>query len=449
MRIASEIPGPRSKGWGIPLLRQLQRDYLGTSIAWARQFGDLSTHRVLWEQVVDLSHPELLRQVLVEQADRLVRWERAPQVFSQVMGQSVLVTEGATWQRQRRMLQAGFTPKRVAGYGELMVQAATAALANTPPGVTDVDGLFTRLTMDVILRTLFSAGAPASSAEAAAAVKHLGENGMREMFMLFTLPDWLPLPGKAAKRHAKRVLFDLVRGHISRRRSDANPPADDLLAMLLALRDEDGTGLTEQEMLDQCMVTFLAGHDTSASSLIWWSWCMASHPRAQQQALDEVDAVLAGRAPTAADVSALPWITATFKESMRLYPPIAGLMTRRATAPLTVGEYQIPAGAMVRLTPWVLHRDARWFPEPEAFRPERWMPQAEPPPRGAYLPFGLGPRVCLGQHFAMLELQLTGALLLQRFRMDLAGNGQAPRPVPKLSVTLRPAEPLSLMFSPR
>ncbi len=445
------LPGPNVSWWGIPLLRQLARDYLGTTLNWQKAYGDLSCHRILGERTIDIAHPDLVRQVLVDQSDRLIRWERGPEVFSQIMGQSVLVTEGATWQRQRRMLQAGFTPKRVAAYGDLMVQAATAALDAVPPGETAVDELFNHLTMRVILRTLFSAGGEGKTAQAAWAVKYLGENNMREMFRPMTLPDWLPLPGKAAKRLAKRTLIDLVRGQIQARKSAHEAPSDDLLGMLLSLREErTGTGLNDQEVLDQCMVTFMAGHDTSSSTLLWWSWCMATNPEAQQLAWEEVDALLKGRAPTAADAGQLPWLTATFKETMRLHPPISALMSRRAQADLTVGDQHIPKGTLIRVTPWVLHRDARWFPDPDAFRPERWLPGAEPPPRGAYMPFGLGPRVCLGQHFAMLELQLSAALVLQRFRLEPLDRrkGNLER-APKLSVTLRPAQSLHLRLARR
>ena len=167
---------------------------------------------------------------------------------------------------------------------------------------------------------------------------------------------------------------------------------------------------------------------------------MASHPQAQERAAAEVDAALMGRPPDADAVQALPWLTATLKEAMRLYPPVAAIMTRRLTREITLGGVRLPARTLVRVTPWLLHRDPRWWPrEPEAFRPERFMAATGSAPdpilRGAYIPFGLGPRVCLGQHFAQLEMNVIAAMLLQRFRLETLTDTP---PTPRLAVTLRP-----------
>lgn len=449
------VPGPRSRWWGLPLLRAMRADYLGFADALHREHGDLCRLRLGWEEAWSLFTPELVREALVDQAEHLVRWERGVEVFAEAFGQSVLTTEGATWQRQRRMLQPAFTPRRVAGHAALMRAAAAEALDRALPddalaAAVDMDALFGRVAMDVILRTLFSEPAAGEADAAIHATRVLGETAMREMFHPMTLPDWLPLPGKAAKRQALRTLRGLIGGHIARRRRQPDPEAgDDLLARLLALRDEEsGAALSEAEVFDQCLVSFQAGHETSATALRWWSRLLASHPEAAMRAQAEVDAVLAGRDPGPDDLAALPWLTATLKETLRLYPPIAALMTRRTTAPIRVGGHTIPRGALLHVTPWVLQHDARSFPEPEAFRPERFLPQAPAVPRGAWIPFGLGPRVCIGQHFAMLEMTLVAAMLLQRF--DLAWpDGLAAPDAWVLNVTLRPAMPTRLRLRRR
>ena len=450
----TDPPGPRVRWWGWPLLRAMRADYLGFAEARHRAHGDLCAMRVLWERAYDLFSPELVREALVDNAAHLVRWERGVEVFADAFGQSVLTTEGETWQRQRRMLQPAFTPRRVAGYAGLMCDDAAGALDRAlPPGQAearvDMDALFARVAMDVILRTLF--GQPvAGEAEAAIhATRVLGETAMREMFNPVTLPDWLPLPGKAAKRRALRTLRDLVGGHIARRRRQPDPEAGaDLLARLLALRDEQtGEGLSDAEVFDQCLVSFQAGHETSATALLWWSRLLAQHPGAAERARAEVDAVLAGRAPGPDELAALPWLTATLKETLRLYPPIAALMTRRTTRDLTLGGWPIPRGALLYVTPWVLQRDPRWFEQPETFRPERFLPDAPPIPRGAWIPFGVGPRVCIGQHFAMLEMTLVAAMLLQRFELRLPDA--APPAEPVLNVTLRPRQGLTLWMKRR
>ncbi len=459
-------PGPPSPWFGIPLLRALKRDYLGFVAALHREHGDISYMRVVHERAYDLFTPALVREALVDHAEHLIRWERGTEVFSQVFGASVLTTEGAVWQRQRRMLQPAFTPRRVAGYAALMRDAAAGALdAAVPAGqsqaIVPMDALFSRLAMDVILRTLFSHRATADDTrDAIAATQVLSETAMREMFWPVTLPDWLPLPGKAAKRHALRSLRELVGRHIRARRAKADSGADraanrgseagadpdsgtDLLSRLLALRDDaTGESLSEAEVFDQCMVSFQAGHETTATALLWWSRLMAEHPAAARRAHDEIDRVLGGRPPGPDDLPSLPWLVASLKEAMRLYAPTAALISRRTTADFRLGDWPIPRGSVLRITLWELHRDARSFPEPDAFRPERFLPEAPPPPRGAWLPFGAGPRVCIGQHFAMLEMSLVAAMLLQRYRLELPPGEPPCEPV--LNVTLRPRGGLRL-----
>ena len=219
--------------------------------------------------------------------------------------------------------------------------------------------------------------------------------------------------------------------------------------MLLALRDEStGEPLSPQEVFDQCMVSFQAGHETSATTLLWWSRLMAEHPEAAQRAQAEVDSVLPpGQTPGPEHLAQLPFLAATLKEALRLYPPIAALMTRRTTAHITLGGVEVPQGAMLRITPWVLHRDERWFAQADRFVPERFLDDAPAIPKGAWIPFGVGPRVCIGQHFAMLEMTLLAAMLLQRYRLRLPEGGAVC--VPKLQVTLRPDAPVVLRLQRR
>jgi cytochrome P450 len=356
----------------LPLLSDMRCDYLGFVTQLQRKHGDISYMRLGNEHAWDLMSPDLVREALVTHADSLIRWERGIEVFAQVFGQSVLVTEGATWQRQRRMLMAAFTPKQVAGYAELMTAAAQEAFDKLVPdnqahAPVTMDALWNRVTMDVILHTMFSRAAQQQSLVAIEATQTLSATAFREMFHLFTLPDWLPLPGKAAKRKALRSLRGLIQGHIAERKAAIVAQPDhqnqqDLLGRLLALRDEaTGTGLSDQEVFDQCIVSFQAGHETSATALLWWSRLMAEHPEMAQRARDEVLAVVGKGTPGTQHMAQLPWLTATLKEAMRLYPPVAAIMSRRTTAPITLDGWSIPKGAMLRITPWVLHHDERWF----------------------------------------------------------------------------------------
>lgn len=444
MNTWNDLPG-ESRWLGLPDMRAMARDFLGF-IGTRRHYGDLSKHRVLHERAIDIFDPELARQFLIDHHDAMIRYERGTEVFSQSSGQSVLVTEGVTWQRQRRMLHAAFTPRAVSGYAGLMVDATRQTLDRIRAGLTDMDALFTGLTMDVILRTLFSASAAQDSQAAAEAMQTLTHLGLREMFWPFSPPAWLPTEHNRRKRAALRTLDDLITRHIEMRRQSPAPNANDVLAMLLALRDEaDGAALHPTEVRDQCAVTFQAGHETTASALLWWSAMMAAYPHAQQRARDEVTAVLAGRTPTADATAQLPWLTATLKETLRLYPSIPLLMTRRTTADIEFAGYRVPRRTLVRIAPWYLQRDERHFDAPEEFRPERFLPGAAPIPRGAWMPFGVGPRVCLGQHFAMLEMTIIAAMLLQRFVLSID------RPVslnPVFHISLRPEGGLRLMLEP-
>ncbi|MBQ0961006.1 cytochrome P450 [Ideonella sp. 4Y11] len=447
-------PGPACPWWGLPLLQAMYRDYLGFTAGLQRDHGDVVALRLGWEHSWDLFHPDDVRTAMVDHADHLVRWERGTEVFSQAFGQGLLVAEGEAWRRQRRMLAPGFLPRRVQGYAALMVDAARSALDEMlPPGVDQVErpveSLFNSLTMDVIMRTLFSSRAPAQAAAAAEATQVLSQAAMQEMFWPASLPDWLPLPHKRAKRRAMRVLTGLVDGQIAQRQALplGERPTDDLLAMLLAVRDEDGSALSTTELHDQCMVMFQAGHETSATALLWWSWLIASHPAVAERARDEVDRHLAGRDPAATDVASLPYLGATLKEAMRLYPPIAALLTRRVKRPFALAGRTVPAGTLLRVTPWVIQHDPRWFPEPQAFHPERFLVDEPAQPRSAWMPFGVGPRVCIGQHFAMLEMTLVAALLLQRCTLETLPH--EPPPQPRMYVTLRPDAPLRLRLRRR
>ena len=219
----------------------------------------------------------------------------------------------------------------------------------------------------------------------------------------------------------------------------------DMLDMIL----DSGANLSDAAIRDEVKTQLLAGHETSSMLLTWTCYLLAAHPDALARATAEADAAAAavaaaaatggaGATATAAGAAArglvfLEWV---MKEAMRLYPPVAAIMSRRTTQAITLGDWQIPRGAMLRITPWVLQRDPRWFAEPEAFQPERFLPDAEPPPRGAWMPFGAGPRVCIGQHFAMLEMTLVAAMLLQRYRLELPANAAPCEP--ELNVTLRP-----------
>jgi cytochrome P450 len=431
----------------------MQRDYLDFVVNLHSQYPDMAQFRVFNERISHVFHPDWVREVMVEQSDALIRWERGTEVFNVVMGQSVLVTEGALWQRQRRMLQPGFTPKRVAGYAALMVSATRAALdalAQRPAKQSvNMDVLMTDMTLDVILRALFGSHQVTDARPIAEAIQVMSHSALAEMLQSFSWPLWMPLPSVRKVRNARRVLNQVIQQHIQAQQSALRDDGEDLLTMLRLARDPEhpDQGLSAQELHDQTMVMFQAGHETSASALIWWSGLIAKHPDVGQRIHAEVDAVLQGYAPTPATLQQLPWLQASLKEAMRLYPPAAVLMARRACTDVTVGPWTLPKGDLIAFTPYVIQRDARWFDTPNAFKPERFLPGAPEIPRGAWIPFGTGPRVCIGQHFAMLEMGLIAAMLMQRF--SLHWPEAAAWPEGDYAITLRPATPMRLQLKSR
>ncbi|WP_343627869.1 cytochrome P450 [Roseateles sp.] len=467
LALSGNLPGPRPRWAGLPEVLSMRRDYLGHMQRLRQRYGDVVHQRLLGLDDVNFFHPDQVRELLIAAHDGMIRWERATRVFADAHGQSVLVAEGPAWQRQRKLLQPGFSPQRVQGFVPLMVEASERALGRVAvvgrqPVDVDFEQLMTLLTMDVILRTLFSTTSPdggdadAASVEAAWAVHELGRVAMGEMYVPVSAPLWAPW--KAGKRRALKALDGLIRGHVAQRRGmgagasrsvSAHAGPGDLLALLMSLRDEDGRGLDDTAIRDECMTAFLAGHETSAAALTWWGWCMAAHPQAQRRAAEEVDAVLGDRAPTAADLTRMPWLSLCIKEVLRLYPAAPALFSRQATTELDIAGFKLQPGTMLRITPWVMQRDPRWFEDAEDFRPERFDPASGHAeiPRGAWMPFGAGPRVCLGSHFALNEITLVAAMVLQRHRLARV-PGKAP-PEPVLNITLRPKHPLRLRLLPR
>jgi cytochrome P450 len=424
---------PRPGPTGLPSLHQVRRwrrDPLGFFAALAREHGDLVWLRLarLWL----VSDPALVEQILVQQRDEFVK-DRVTASLSSLLGNGLLTAEGETWRRDRKLCAPSFQPRHLAVYGDTMVDAAMQHLP--APGERDVTEDMAALALDVVLRTLF--GTDAADQERAGRVGQvLGELMavfVREQRTLWRFaPAWVPGAHRKLARTHTAELHALVLQLVEERRR--RPPGDDLLSRLLEARDEDGAGMDDAQIRDQAVTLFLAGHETTALALSYALYLLARHPDAQDAVRDEVSAL--GRLPGAADLAALPWTAAVVQETLRLYPP-AWAFGREPVRDVTLGGQRIAAGEHVIAMPWILHRDPRWWHLPERFRPERWRPGADgaPPevaglPRFAYAPFGGGPRVCIGNHFATMEAILALAALVRHRRF---------RPVPGFAPDLVPA----------
>ncbi|MGN6234444.1 MAG: cytochrome P450 [Trinickia sp.] len=435
-------PGPRSMT-GLGLLRRMSRDPLDTLAQWKRQFGDVVHVRFWPEHDVIVADPELVRELLVEHHDALIRWERGIRVFEQIHGHSVLVAEGEAWRKKRHAMQPSFYPKAVQSFSPTIAVAIEQALERWP--VHDahwpIESALMSLTMEVILRMTFSSGIGGDARVAEQALRVASAAANAEFYWPASWPDWVPW--KRAKRRALAELNGLIGRHLRARTSTPRDRwPDDLLTRLLSLHAADPAAWPLQAVRDECMTTFLAGHETTAATLTWWAWCMASNPDAQAAARAEVRRVLQGSAPTARTLPSLTYLAQTIKETLRLYPVAPILVSRRSTRPIQLAGWQLPARTLFMLPVQLMHHDARWFPQPEAFRPERFAADAPALPRGAYMPFGAGPRVCLGQHLAMAEMTAIAAMLLQRYELSNPEGMKAPRAV--WNVTLRPETPMRL-----
>jgi cytochrome P450 len=440
MAASQRPPGPK----GRPLLghlTDLRRDQLGFLRRCAREFGDVVEVRYGPRPVVLLNHPRHVEEVLVTQ-HRVFAKGRFYALLRPLLGRGLLTSEGEFWLRQRRLAQPAFHRERVAAYADLMVAYAEEAVAAWPDGsVIEVQAEMARLTLRIVCRALFDADVGREAAVVGAALPiALRELDTQIHGPELLLPSWVWTPSRLrlrrAVRHLDRVVYRVI---ARRRRSDRD--RGDLLSALLAVRDEDGTGMTDRQLRDETITVMLAGHETTALALAWALHLLAGDQAAEERLRAEVTAVLGDRPATAADLPRLRFADAVVAEAMRLYPPIP-LLGRQTTEPCTIAGYRLPAGANVSVSPWVVHRDPRFFPEPDAFRPERWLDGlAERLPRFAYFPFAGGPRVCIGQGFARLEAVLLLATIARRCR--LASSDDRPV-VPEPSLTLRARDGLRM-----
>ena len=444
---------------GLPLLQAIRRDPLGFVARLHAQHGDNVKLKVLSTSIHYLFRPEAARQVLVNHHDDFEKDERVLGIMQSVHGANVITTEGVVWERQRRMLAPAFAPKRIAACAELMATSASECASRELPseagasGVIDVDGLTTRITMDVILRALFSYHyKPDEAAAVSRAIRALSRQVMREFFWPVRTVAWLPFPGRVAKARSLAVIHDLIRERIVARRCDMADGADageDILGLMLAARDEQAeathAALSDAEILDNCVGLFGAGHDTSATALTWWVGLMATHPEIAAQVRDEVRGLPEGHEAATKGIAEARLLNATIKEAMRLYPPSTATFTRRALRDVEIDGQTIAKGALVMIPIWNLHHDERWFPEPEVFRPERFLPGAPTVPRSAFMPFGIGPHFCLGQQFATLEMAAIAAQLIRHHHFAL--DHDAALPVPVVDLVLKPKERLRARFT--
>jgi len=433
--VKTHVPGPVER-YPLQGLLSFWRDPTGSLTRLAARYGDVTRFRFGLDDEYLLVHPEHVQRVLVAEHRSFTKG-RALAEAKRILGEGLLTSEGDFHRRQRRLLQPLFVHDRVAAYGESMVDAAERAAARWRDGdVVDVHAEMARLTLAIVGRTLFDADVEAEAVEVGRALTESMEMLNRFMLPLSGLLERLPTATARRLRRARSRLDATIYALIADRRV-SNREGGDLLSLLLRASEGDDTtsAMTDAQVRDEAMTIFLAGHETTSVALTWTWHLLARSPQVEARLHEELGSKLGGRAPAVADLPELPYTERVLAEAMRLYPP-AWVIGRRARVGVEMNGFVIPAGAIVVLSPFVTHRDPRWYPEPLRFDPERFTEEAQAArPRYAYFPFGGGPRVCIGEGFARTEARLVLATLAQRVRFRAASAGPVelhPR------VTLRP-----------
>lgn len=398
-----------------------------------RDYGDIVTMRYYNFRVFFVSHPDYIEQVLVTDNRKFIKG-RILRKNRQLFGNGLLTSEGDFWLRQRRLAQPAFHRARIASYADTMVKFASRIASEWSSGEErDIHAEMMRLTLSIVAKTLFDADVDREAqrvGHALEAIMHLNSDFRK----LLITPTWLPTPRKIRATFATAKLNRIIYRFIDERRATGTDNGD-LLSMLLAARDDDGSRMTNRQLRDESITIFLAGHETTANALSWTWMLLSQNPQVEATLHEELDRVLAGRAPTVEDLPDLRYTGHVVTESMRLYPPAWG-MARIAIEDAEIAGYPIPKGCGVSLAQWVVHRDPRWFEAPLEFRPERWEGDLlKRIPRFAYFPFGGGPRQCIGNNFAVMEATLLLATLAQQFRISLMPGREI---IPAASITLRP-----------
>lgn len=446
---ARAIPGPRLAP---AMLLALRRDPLTALTRLAREYGDVAGIPLGRRPLVLLSHPDDIRDVLVVNHQRFHKPEIGRDLpgSKSLLGNGLLRSEGEFHRRQRRMIQPAFHRQRIAGYAATMSRYAQETCDRWRDGDTlDMDAEMMRLTLAIVGKTLFDTDVERDEAAGVrAALTTAMRLGTQARFApLAGLRARLPLPSNTRLREARAQLDATIYRIIAERRASGEDRGDLLSMLLLAQDDEgDGTGMSDEQLRDEAMTLFLAGHETTSNALSWTWMLLAQHPNVEARLHAELDDVLAGRAPTADDVPRLRYTEMVLTEAMRLYPP-AWTIARRALDGYPVRDYVVPAGSLVVMSQYVVHRDPRWYPDPARFDPDRWTPEARAErPKFAYFPFGGGPRLCIGEPFAWMEGVLILATLAARWQARLvSGQRVAPEPL----VTLRPRTALRMTLERR
>ncbi|MCB0115427.1 MAG: cytochrome P450 [Caldilineaceae bacterium] len=412
---------------------------------WFDEYGDVVYNEFLGRRMVYVRHPEHIHDVVLRKAGSLHKgFDYTDPRFglASFLGNGLLTNDGESWKRQRKLVQPAFHMRRIAGYADTMVDFTLKMLGNWRDGkVIQLDEEMSALTMQIVVTSLFSEDV-SNDVERVSWCMNVFQDLLTSPSML--LPAWLPTPIQRKRRQATTELDQLVYGFMADWRRQGEDKGDLLSMLMMATDEENGVGMGDKQIRDELVTLLLAGHETTANALNWTFYLLSQHPDAQTKLHQEVDTVLGTRKATLVDLDQLCYTKAIIEEAMRLYPP-AWSFARDTSVPLTLGDFQIPQGTEVRVMTYNVHRDERWWPNADAFQPERFLTEDINRPKYAYIPFGGGPRICIGNQFAMMEAQLALATIAQRYSLRLQPSEQVvamPKItlVPKYGIKMRVEE---------
>jgi cytochrome P450 len=437
-------PGPKGHLL-VGVLPEFRKDPAGFLEKMARQYGDVVYLPLGRQHIYYIGHPDAIRDILVTHQNKFKK-SRMLERARVLLGDGLLTSEAGHHRRQRRLVQPAFHRDRLAGYGAVMVDRAARVRDQWQSGQSfDAMQEMLRLTLAIVSKTLFSADVDSEADQIGAALTQVFDLFEVILMPFSELLEKLPLPAVRRFKRARKRLDETIYRLIAEHRASGRDEGD-LLSMLLLARDEEGSGgMTDTQVRDEALTLFLAGHETTADALTWTWYLLSQNPQAEAALHAELDRVLSGQLPSFDDLPRLRYTESVFAEALRLYPPAWGI-GRRALEDYPVGGFVIPARSVVLTSPYVVHRDTRWFLEPLAFRPERWLAEDSSRPKFAYFPFGGGARVCIGERFAWMEGTLLLATLAQRWRLRLE-PGQ--RVETHARITLRPKHGMLMIVEPR
>ena len=434
--VSGARPAPSVVGWPlIGSLFDMGHDPLEFITRLPREHGGIVSYRMGMVRHWLLTEPELIEEVLVARREQMHK-DVITSGLSRLAGRGLLTSEDPAWRQQRKLAAPSFQPRHLAAYADAMVQAAKRGRERVTPGPRDVHVDMTEITLEIVLRTLFGADNSDGLRASQAIESFMGafEREIRSVERL--LPASIPTPGRLRIMRARRDLVEILDRVVAARRAQAEP-GEDLLGRLLSAKDEDGRGMSDEQLRDELVTLFVAGHETTALALSYALWLIAGAPEIQDRLEEERKRVLGDRDPQGSDYPKLALHDAVIQEAMRLYPP-AWMMGRTPTEPVTIAGCEILPGEQILMPQWAVHRSERFWSDPQRFSPDRFLGEgceASKVPRFAYFPFGGGPRVCIGNHFARLEAALVLATWLSGRRIARAPSARLDL-MP--AVTLRP-----------